>query len=153
MTPIHLILRLISRLHWCCFSVSVWTAGAGVRLDFFYSTFPTLFSNFFSTKTRNGSGFAKYWADLNLVITKLWPAVGKRRDNNKLYIFDNGTAGGLTFLAKSKQHRRLFATVHLRVENLFLHAIAQAPVNVLDTKNLFIEQSQGNLNETQNVTS
>lgn len=56
-------------------------------------------------------------------------------------------------MVKSKQHHRLFATVHLRVENLFLHVIAQASVNMLDTKNLFIEQSQANLNETQNVTS
>lgn len=96
MTPIHLIPRIISRLHLCWFSVSVWTAGIEVRLGSVTALFQLSFRTF-SSKARSGSGFAKDRADLNPVTTKLWPAVGKRRDNIKLYIFDNGTAGDWHF--------------------------------------------------------
>lgn len=131
MTPIHLIPRIISRLHSCWFGASVRAAGIGVRLGSAAAFFQLrlLFSHAFPQRPGNGSGTCKILGQFkkNPVTTVHLPDVGRK---------EAIAASCMTMTQQGDWHfwqnpNNIFETAHLRVKNAFLRGIPQAPVNML----------------------
>lgn len=120
MTPIHLIPRIISRLHSRWFSVSVWAAG----IEVMGSALLQHSFNSFSPHTLSTR------ASLNPVTGELSLAVGKRRDSSELHVWQWHSRGPDIF-GKIQTTLLAFCYCSSESEKPFLRAISQAPVNML----------------------